>query len=343
VIGADIDAAVWFDIRDGLGAGKGIENLHGADVAWARYVAGVMECYRRAVVGKGRVGGLPNMDLAVCSSVPLGSGLSSSASLEVAVATALEGALGAGVAPMERAMLCQRAEHEFAGVPCGIMDQFASVFGVAGNALLIDCREMTCAPVPLPPGKADGGAVVIVANTNVRHTLGESEYSARRAACRSAAAKLGVGSLREAGPSEFEARTLTDEESRCVRHVTGEIRRVLETSAALEEASGTGDWPAALATVGRLMFESHASLRDDYRVSCDELDTLVELARSVPGVYGARMTGGGFGGCIVALAEPGSAPALVERLEGEYPRRHHRRCSVFEVRAADGARVIDVG
>jgi galactokinase len=269
-----------------------------------------------------------NLDVLITSAVPLGSGLSSSASLEVAVASVLAKAWGVRLSPHDTALLCQRAEHEFAGVPCGIMDQFISVMGRRGSALLIDCRDRSTALVPMPDLLT---ALVVVINTGVRHALASGEYAKRRGACARAARALGVVSLRDAGDEILRDRAgnLSDEERRCARHVISENARTLE----MAERLRAGD----LTRAGALMRESHASLRDEYRVSCAELDTVVDLAAATPGVFGARMTGGGFGGCAVAICTPTAAGALRERVARGYRERHGRDCDIFATTAADGA------
>jgi galactokinase len=269
-----------------------------------------------------------NLDLLITSTVPFGSGLSSSASLEMALASLLERAWDAPLAPADKALLGQRAEHDFAGVPCGIMDQFISVMGRRDAALLIDCRDRSTTLIPMPdPARAR----ILVMNTCVHHALAAGEYAARRAACARAALALGVPSLRDAGEEILRdrGRNLPDDELRCARHVISENARTLETAERLRRA----DLPRA----GELMRESHASLRDDYRVSCPELDTLVDLAASTPGVFGARMTGAGFGGCAIALCPPAAAEALKDRVARGYRDRHGRECDLFETTAADGA------
>jgi len=295
---------------------------------WRRYVGGVMRSFARAN-GLAR---LPRIDVALASDVPLGAGLSSSAALEVCLATLLEGVTGARLDPPDKARLCRRAEHEFAEVPCGIMDQFIAVAGRAGHALLIDCRDETAELVSLP---AESEAVVLVIDSRVRHELAAGAYAARRASCESAAGLLGVGLLREAGrvgPAQLAA--LPDEEARCATHVVGEIARTLDAAAALRRND-----PAA---VGALMSASHASLRDDFRISCPELDLLVEAVGDVPGVFGARMTGGGFGGCVVALVAPGAAAKAGAAARSAYARAYSREPGVFIARSAAGAGPIAV-
>jgi galactokinase len=266
------------------------------------------------------------LDILIASSVPLGSGLSSSAALEVALATLLEQARGIDLPGRVKAILAQRAEHDFAGIPCGMMDQTIAVSARRGHALLIDCRDGAQCHIPLPPSAR---ARVIVLNTGIRHALASGEYARRRSACAAAAAALGLKSLRDAPPDASESPSLSVEQRRRVRHVTTEIARVHSMAAALQ----SGD----LAAAGLLMAESHRSLRDDYGVSCPELDTLVEAAEGVPGVYGARMNGGGFGGCAIALANPDAVPFLQDRVRAAYRQRHRMACDLFPTEAATGA------
>ncbi|XP_072501825.1 galactokinase isoform X2 [Notamacropus eugenii] len=284
---------------------------------WANYVKGVIQHYPASP--------LPGFSAVVTSSVPLGGGLSSSASLEVATYTFLQQLCPDSVAAVMRAQVCQQAEHSFAGVPCGIMDQLISLFGQKGHALLIDCRSLETCPVPL----SDPGVAVLITNSNVRHSLGSSEYPIRRRQCESAAKALGKKSLREVDMKDLEARKelLTKEEFRRARHVVGEIQRTSEAAAALSTSN--------YKTFGRLMVESHNSLRDDYEVSCPELDQLVTLALSVSGVYGSRMTGGGFGGCTVTLLEADAATRVMKHIQDQYK----GTATFYLSKAADGAKV----
>ncbi|KAM5149432.1 galactokinase isoform 2-T2 [Callospermophilus lateralis] len=225
-----------------------------------------------------------------------------------------------------RAQVCQRAEHSFAGVPCGIMDQLIALLGQKGHALLIDCRSLETSLVPL----SDPKLAVLITNSNVRHSLGSSEYPLRRRQCEEVARALGKESLREVRLEELEAgRELVSKEGfRRARHVVGEIRRTAQAAAALSR----GDYKA----FGRLMVESHYSLRDDYEVSCSELDQLVEAALSVPGVYGSRMTGGGFGGCTVTLLEASAASRTMQHIQEQYS----GTATFYLSQAADGAKVL---
>jgi galactokinase len=295
---------------------------------WANYARGV-------VAGFGARGLVPPaLDALVISDVPLGGGLSSSAAFEVATATLLEAALGTRLDPTDKARLCRQAEHDYARVPCGIMDQLISVLGEEAGALLIDCRSQQTRLVPF----ADPSVALLIANSNVRHSLGDGAYAARMSACVEAAHKLGVGELGQATPAVVAAAeaTLGQLLYRRARHVVTENAR---TRAAAEALAG-GDWRGA----GALMYDSHRSLRDDFEVSSPELDTLVELARDIGeagGVFGARMTGGGFGGCTVTLAAADRVADIGERLAREYQRRHERGLTWFVSRPARGAHIVE--
>ena len=265
--------------------------------------------------------------------MPLGGGLSSSAALEVATATLLEAITGKRLDPVEKALLCQKAEHEFAGMPCGIMDQFISVMGRKNHLLLLDCRSRQTELVPLD----DPSVAVLIVNTNVKHNLTGSEYPTRRKQCETAAKILGVPSLRDATADALEdAKTRMDEVVyRRARHVIGEIERTVHAA----EGIRASNWP----TVGQLMYASHYSLRDDYEVSCTELDAVVEIAEAIGikgGVYGCRMTGGGFGGCTVALVKADTVEAISKKVAADYKTRTAIEATIFSSRPAAGATVI---
>jgi galactokinase len=267
------------------------------------------------------------------SNLPLGGGLSSSAALEVATATLMEAITGHQLEPLQKALLCQKAEHDFAGVPCGIMDQCSAVMGRPGCLLLLDCRSRDVRPVPL----ADDDVRVLIVDSNVKHELGGTEYATRRRQCEQAARLLGVPSLRDSSPEQLERYRdrLGDILYRRARHVVTENVRTLQAADALQ----SGDWDA----VGRLMVASHASLRDDYEVSCAELDLLVDQANRIGpagGVIGSRMTGGGFGGCTVSLVRAEALEAISQRISEEYLRQAGRPASLFVTRPVDGARVL---
>ena len=294
---------------------------------WSNYVAGVVAlCGERGMRP-------PGFHAVIDSAVPFGGGLSSSASLEVATATLIETMQGTTLDPVDKALLCQKAEHEFAGVPCGIMDQFASVMCQADHLMLLDCRSQRIEHIPL----VDPNVTVLIVNTNVKHELSGGEYAQRRAQCEAAARKLGVASLRDATLSQLEAQRgqLDAIEFRRARHVVSAIERTLEAAAALT----AGDWPR----VGRLMYASHDSLRDDYEVSCPELDLLVNLAREIGaqgGVIGSRMTGGGFGGCTVSLVETSKIDGVSDYLTEHYQAEMGIEPTMLTSRPARGAHVV---
>lgn len=287
---------------------------------WAAYVAGVAQILRR----EGLLGDIEGVSLAVASDVPVGSGLSSSAALEVAAARCLCSLAGVDVSAERIAAVARRAEHEFAGVPCGMMDQHVSSMGVAGHALLIDCFDGTHRTVPLPAGLA-----VVVADTGVRHDLASGDYADRRASCERALGAINatrtspLPSLRHASAADVAGASMSERDRRRAEHVVAECDRVTWFAAALE----AGD----LATCGDLMKRSHESLRTLYEVSCPELDALASAARACEGVHGARMTGAGFGGCIVALVAESHAEATVRAL------RAAGATQAFATRAAAGA------
>jgi len=296
---------------------------------WANYPKGVAEGLKR------RGTTLGGADILFDSDVPLGGGLSSSASLEVAAAMALLWTAGAdcSISQQELALLCQRAEHEFAGAPCGIMDQSIAIMGRAGKALLLDCRSGQCRHIPFD----DPQVVLLVADTQVKHAISDGGYAARRRQCESAAAALGVKSLRDVDETALNAAggKLAGKELMRARHVVGEIARTLRAAQALE----AGDY----ALFGRLMYASHESLRDDYEVSCEELDAIVDSARSREGVYGARMTGGGFGGCAIILAQLRRADEISAALQRGFKERFGRACPIFATAAAAGAGAVKLG
>jgi galactokinase len=294
---------------------------------WSNYPRGVVAGFQARGIES------PGLDVLLHSTVPLGGGLSSSAALEVCTATLLETATGKTIDPVEKALLCQQAEHQFAGVPCGIMDQFISVMGRKNHLLLLDCRSRRTEFVPMD----DPAVALLIINTNVKHELAGGEYAKRRAQCESAAKALGVSSLRDAN-----AGTLADAKSRMdeviyrrARHVIGEIERTLHAA----EGIRASNWPG----VGNLMYASHASLRDDYEVSCRELDALVEIAECIGikgGVFGCRMTGGGFGGCTVALVKADAIESISRNFTSAYKTKTGIDCMIFNSRPAAGATVI---
>jgi len=314
---ADLDAALEFSL-DAPAPGPARD--------WTDYPRGVALALERAGHR------LRGADLLLESAVPIGAGLSSSAALEVALAWALLDLAGVAADPLEVARLCQRAENDFVGTRCGIMDQFAACHGRAGSALLLDCRALAARHVALPAELA-----ILVCDSMVKHSLADGAYNQRRAACEAGVRILarslpGVRALRDVCSDELEARRaeLPEDVYRRCRHVIAECARVHAAVAALE----AGD----LAAVGRLLCASHASLRDDYEVSCPELETLVETALAQRGVYGSRMMGGGFGGSTITLARPDAIDALLGALGERYERAYGKRPWMRLCATADGAR-----
>lgn len=295
---------------------------------WSDYVIGVARKLEERGID------LPGANLLIAGDVPLGAGLSSSASLEVAACDAFLAISNAKLDAAEMARLCQRAENEFVGARCGIMDQFVSVRGKKDHALLLDCRSLEYRHVPLPEDVR-----LVICNTMVRHNLSGGEYNQRRKECETgvhffAQKKPGVKALRDISVRDlqkWEAGMPQIVRKRC-RHVITEDERVIKAVRALEEQD--------VSLFGNLMGESHASLRDDFEVSCDELDLMVELAVRVEGVYGARMTGGGFGGCTINLVNPEAVEDFQAKVASGYERATGRKPEVYVCAAADGVRRV---
>jgi galactokinase len=294
---------------------------------WANYLRGVI----RGFQDRGHA--IPGFDAFIVSSVPSGGGLSSSAALECAMATFLEGLLDTVLETKEKALLCQKAEHDFAHVPCGIMDQFASAFGKANRLVLIDCQ--TGEPELIPFENPD--LTVLIANTMVHHELSDGGYRDRRQQTETALALIGKASWRDVTESDVKQHwtALGDPARRRARHVVGEIARTIAAAGALAK----NDFEA----LGPLMAASHDSLRDDFEVSCTELDLLVAAARSIGregGVIGSRMTGGGFGGCTVTLCESGKAAEIAGRLADDYLAATGIGAQIFASRPSQGAHLV---
>jgi galactokinase len=295
--------AVWSE-QSGERVEFGPEDLApGAVEGWAAYVAGVVWALRDAGYEP------PPANLGVASDVPLGAGLSSSAALESAVLTALVDLAGMDLPVDDRPALAQRAENAYVGAPCGIMDQSAAIRCRAGHALFLDCRSLAVEHIPF--AVADSGLAVLVIDSQAPHAHVSGEYAARRAACESAAATLGVRALRDVDPSQLhEALPRLDAVvARRVRHVVTENQRVLDTVARLRG----GD----VRSIGPLLTASHASMRDDFDITVPQVDLAVETALAA-GAYGARMTGGGFGGCVLALVDAEESDAVATAVEEAY-------------------------
>jgi galactokinase len=294
---------------------------------WTDYPVGVAQELLKAGFAIGPA------NLLIRSTVPEGSGLSSSAALEVSTALAL--LAGRPFDRLSLARLCQRAEHNFAGIPCGIMDQYISVFGREHAAVEIDCRSLGHRYVELP-----AGITFVAVNTMVKHALAGSAYKERVAECAAAVAGIGkkfpgVESLRDVSTEQLEAvaHTLPEVVARRARHVVTEDARVGRFVA----ASAGGD----LALMGKLLVESHRSLQRDYEVSCAELDFLVDTALGVDGVFGARMTGGGFGGCTVTMLRPDAVERFGEEMARAYERQFQMTPQIYACRASAGAGEVE--
>ena len=292
---------------------------------WSNYVTGVALALEQA----GHY--LRGASVRITSEVPMGSGLSSSAALEVATAYALLANSGHNIDRTCLARLCQRAENEFVGARCGIMDQFVSSHGEAGKALLLDCRSLEYRLLPLPDT-----ARLVICNTMVKHELARGAYNERRAECAAGVQRLarvlpGVSALRDVIESDLElnGNKLPEVIYRRCRHVISENARVLEAASALELSD--------LGRFGQLMNESHRSLRDDYEVSCAELDLMVELAHQAQGAYGARMTGGGFGGCTINLVKSESVEEFKRTVAEGYEKATGLAPEIYVCSAVDGA------
>jgi galactokinase len=297
-------------VRAGAAGGKP------QSAAWIDYVQGVTRFLAEAGY---RLGGF---DALVSSTVPIGSGLSSSAALEVGVMRALDQAFGLGLDPIQTAQIGRQAENDFVGAKTGIMDQMAASLADLGTALFLDTRSLAWERVPLPPG-----AELVVIDSGVAHDHSAGDYNTRWAECERAAGLLGVEQLRDVPLEELpRVEALPEPLSRRARHVVTEDARVLEAV----ETMRRGD----LARLGELFYASHASMRDDYAVSVPAVDRLVELAADEPDVYGARLTGGGFGGSIVALARAGRAADAAERVASRYAESTGNRPTVLVPPAA---------
>jgi len=296
--------------------------------AWSNYVRGVARVLQDAGHS------LQAFEAAIYGNVPIGAGLSSSAAMEVSSALAFCSASDLEIPAKELALLCQKAENNFVGVNCGIMDQFVSLYAQQDRAVLIDCRSLDHRLLPMNTDTVR----VIVCDTNVHHELGDSAYNERRASCERAAAALGevmagVEQLRDVSRDQFKqySHVLNDITLKRARHVVTENGRVRWAVEKLEDEDYEG--------FGQLMNASHDSLRDDYEVSCEELDLMVDIARAQEGTLGARMTGAGFGGCTVNLVRRENAEKFQEVVGQKYEEETGIEPDIYECRAASGAEV----
>ena len=298
-----------------------------SDPKWSNYLRGVIKGFQ---VLNYRI---PGFDACIVSSIPPGAGLSSSAALECAFATLLEGLVDTVLPTRKKALLAQKAEHEFAQVPCGIMDQFASAYGKVNHLILIDCHSGDPELVPF----SDPSLSIIVANTNVSHDLSDGAYAARRKSTEDALATIGKKSWRDVTMDDVlnHENDMDEVTFRRARHVVSEIARTIEAV----ESFRSKDF----SKIGPLMAGSHRSLKQDFEVSCDELDLMVEIANDIGfegGVLGARMTGGGFGGSTVTLCRTHDAPQIAETLHQRYLEKTGITPLVFATRPAAGAHLV---
>lgn len=294
--------------------------LYPAGVAWALQKEGLE---------------VPGLNVVLTSNVPIGAGLSSSAAVEVGFAVSWQRLANYPVSKMRLAQICQNAESQYVGVNSGLMDQFASMFGIADHILVFDTRDLSWKPLPLPEG-----TTIVVADSSVRRSLAGSAYNERRRDCQEALTVLqkhipGIRSLRDVSPEQFrQYDQLLDRNPRYrAWHVVDECARVIQAILILKKGDATA--------FGHLMTECHASLRDHYEVSCPELDALVEIASTQPGCQGARLTGAGFGGCTVNLVDTGAVESFIENLSSQYQARTGKVAKVYYCQAANGATVLE--
>ena len=288
---------------------------------WERYALGVLWA----------LGVKEGVDLLIDGHVPLGAGLSSSAALECSVATAMNHLFDLGFNLEELARLTQKAENQYVGVPCGIMDQSVSLMATQGSALLLDCRDLTTKNIPFDV--ASSGLELLIIDTQAHHALTDGGYAERRASCESVVAKLGITSLRELSMEQLENSRglLTETEFVRARHAVTEMKRVLECVEALSNSD--------FERVGQLINQSHASLRDDYTVSCPELDTAVEAALAA-GALGSRMVGGGFGGSAIALIQASKTTETIKAVEKAFSSKGFKAPRFFTSLPSQGAELL---
>jgi galactokinase len=294
----------------------------GEVTGWAGYVAGAV--WALGAAGRSVPGGV----MSITSYMEVGSGLGSSAALECAVLGAITSVAGGDIDRIELARLAQRAENDYLNVPTGLLDQLAALFGEASTALLIDFRHLTVQPVAFDPSAS--GVALLLIDSRVRHGHIDGEYAARRASCERAAADLGVSSLRDVQDRGREALDAVIDPlvARRARHVLTENQRVMDFVAALSDSD--------FVEAGRIMTASHTSMRNDFEITIDHIDLIVDIAVRA-GAYGARMTGGGFGGCVIALVPDGRANAVAEELRKSVSAAGHPRPVVIPTYAARGA------
>ncbi|WP_420642419.1 galactokinase [Candidatus Leptofilum sp.] len=336
-----IDRGIWLALRprddhqvaiESLDFGETavfhLTNLQNTKSGWAEYLKGVAWALQENGYA------LRGWEGVMAGNVPKGAGLSSSAALELATARAFQQVSGFAWDAAQMAKLSQLAENKWVGVNCGIMDQMISAAGEAGHALLIDCRTLVTESVPLPPAPDGSGTAVVILDTTTRRGLVDSAYNERREQCEAAAAYFGVPALRDVSISEFlaEADNLESLTRRRAKHVITENLRTLNAAKAMQNA----DAPL----LGQLMNESHISMRDDFEITNDELNVMAEAAQSHPGCFGARMTGGGFAGCAVALVHEDHIDDFVAAVSNQYRQQTNLKPNIYVCQPSDGASVI---
>jgi galactokinase len=293
----------------------------GSQGGWERYVLGVIWAF----------GAKEGVDIEIDGEVPLGAGLSSSAALECAVATGINELFSLGLDKKQLALLTQKAENQYVGVPCGIMDQSVSLMAEAGSALLLDCRDLSTSLVPFDLGAS--GLELLIVDTQAHHALVDGEYAKRRQACESACVKLGISSLREIDLTSLLANRnqLTKEELMRAHHAVSEMARTLEAVDVLKRKD--------FIALGSLITQSHVSLRDDYEISCPELNCAVDVSLAL-GAFGARMIGGGFGGSAIALAEQDQIQEIKSAIAAAFTSAGYAEPRFFTSLPSEGAKVI---
>ncbi|MGI8888548.1 MAG: galactokinase [Nocardioidaceae bacterium] len=305
--------AVDFSVDSAVGEVKG----------WAAYVAGVVWALRQ------RGHDVPGLDISIASDVPVGAGLSSSAALSCSVTSAISDELGLDIDAVEAADVSRSAENDYVGVPTGVMDQYAAMLCEAGHVMLLDCRSLETRSIPFDPAAADLTLQLI--DTQARHSLAGSEYGNRRSDCEEAAAELGLSSLRDADVAQV-ATLSSDRLRRRAHHVVTEMQRVVEVVEVLESGRP--------ADIGAYLTAAHESLRDDFEVSSEELDVTVEAALAA-GALGARMVGGGFGGCVIALCRDADVERVLARVRTAYSEHGWEAPTVWTPEPSQGAHRVD--
>lgn len=291
---------------------------------WKNYIIGVVEEIKKT----GKV--IPNFNMVFSGDIPEGSGLSSSAALENSVVFGLNELFDLQLTKEDMITISQKAEHNYVGVKCGIMDQYASMFGQKNKALLLDCRTIESKAYPLDLGDYE----LLLINTNVKHNLSESAYNNRRSVCENVANMLHIKALRDASETDLNRikSKLSPEDYNKALYVIKENERVVKAAKALKSKD--------IMELGRLLFETHSELSNNYKVSCDELDFLVDIARNTPNVIGSRMMGGGFGGCTINIVQKGTKQVFLDQTLMAYKNKFNRECSVYEVKIEQGTHLM---